>query len=283
MVTSPVELARAASAAVKAPRDAASTVLAGLGAGRRAVKGGSASTLNGPIGPSRRYTWTSYSLADVKRVRKALGGTLNDIVVATATRGFRDLLLARGEDVEDRTVRVIIPIALHARDAKGTAVASGLYENRITGVFADLPVGEPDPVERARMIREQLSALKASREGVAGDTITKLSGFAPATFLALGQRAAAKVQQGTINSVVSNVPGPQVPMYALGRKVLAAYPSPPIFPVGARMGVAVFSYNGNLHFGLIADYSSVPDLHVLRDGIRAGLDELLEATAAPVA
>ena len=109
MVTSPVELARAASAAVKAPRDAASTVLAGLGAGRRAVKGGSASTLNGPIGPSRRYTWTSYSLDDVKRVRRALGGTLNDIVVATATRGFRDLLLGRGEDVEDRTVRVIIP------------------------------------------------------------------------------------------------------------------------------------------------------------------------------
>src|SRR6478672_11215250 len=188
IVSSPVELARAASSAVRAPREAASTVLAGVGAGRRAFSGGSASSMNGPIGPSRRYTWTSYGLDDVRRVRKALGGTLNDIVVATATRGFRDLLLSRGEDVEDRTVRVIIPIALHARDAKGTAVAAGLYENRITGVFADLPVGEPDPVERARIIREQLSALKASREGVAGDTITKLSGFAPATFLALGQR-----------------------------------------------------------------------------------------------
>ena len=148
-------------------------------------------------------------------------------------------------------------------------------------MFADLPVGEPDPVERARLIREQLAALKASREGVAGDTLTKLSGFAPATFLALGQRAAAKVRQGTINSVVSNVPGPQVPLYALGRKVQAAYPSPPIFPVGARMGVAVFSYNGGLHFGLIADYSTVPDLHVLRDGIRSGLDEP-EATGAAV-
>ena len=90
------------------------------------------------------------------------------------------------------------------------------------------------------------------------------------------------MRQGTINSVVSNVPGPQVPLYALGRKVQAAYPSPPIFPVGARMGVAVFSYNGGLHFGLIADYSTVPDLHVLRDGIRAGLDELLEATGAAV-
>jgi WS/DGAT/MGAT family acyltransferase len=277
VATSPVELARAAKAAVAAPRHVAATALAGVTAGHRALRGGSAKSLNGPIGPSRRYTWTSYSLADVKRVREQLGGTLNDVVVATAASGFRALLLSRGEDLEGRSVRVIIPIALHARDARGTAVAAGLYENRITGVFADLPVGEPDPVERARLIREQLAALKASREGVAGDALTKLSGFAPATFLALGQRAAAQMRQGTINSVVSNVPGPQVPLYALGRKVLAAHPSPPIFPVGARMAVAVFSYNGGLHFGLIADYSTVPDVHVLRDGIRAGLDELLAA------
>jgi WS/DGAT/MGAT family acyltransferase len=234
--------------------------------------------LNGPIGPSRRYAWTSYPLEDVKRVRRAVGGTLNDVVVATATRGFRDLLLARGESLDGRTVRVIIPIALHARDARGTAVASGFYENRITGVVADLPVGVEDPLERARLVREQLTVLKASKQGAAGDAITKLAGFAPATFLALGQRAAAQVRQSRVNSVVSNVPGPQVPLYALGRRVSAAYPSPPIFPVGARTGVAVFSYDGNLHFGVIADYSSVPDVHVLRDGIRAGLDELLQAT-----
>jgi diacylglycerol O-acyltransferase / wax synthase len=280
---SPVELARSAARAVRGPRDVAATALAGLSAGRRLSRGGSASSLNGPIGPSRRYTWTSYPLADVKRVRSAIGGTINDIVLATATRGFRDLLVDRGEEVEGRTVRVIIPIALHARDAKGTAVAAGVYENRVTGVFADLPVGEADPLERARIIREQLAALKTSREGAAGDTLTKLAGFAPATFLALGQRAAAQMGQATVNSVVSNVPGPQVPLYALGRKVLAAYPSPPVFPIGARMAVACFSYDGTLHFGLIADYSTVPDLHVLRDGIRAGLDELLEATAAPVA
>lgn len=280
-VRSPAAIARSAWSAAQAPGSAASTALAALTAGRRASRGGSASSLNGPIGPSRRYTWTSYSLDDVKRVRSSIGGTINDIVAATATRGFRDLLIARGEDVADRTVRVIIPIALHARDAQGTAVAAGLYENRITGVFADLPVGERDPLERARIIREQLASLKASREGAAGDALTKLSGFGPATFLALAQRAAAHMHQRMINSVVSNVPGPQVPMYALGRRVLAAYPSPPIFPVGARVAVACFSYNGELHFGLIADYSTVPDLHVLRDGIKAGLGELLDAVAAP--
>ena len=279
VVRSPVQVARGAVSAVRGPVAAAETAVAGLALGRRAARGGSASTLNGRIGPSRRYTWTSYPLEDVKRVRRALGGTLNDVVVATATRGFRDLLLARGEPLEGSTVRVIIPIALHARDARGTAVAGGFYENRITGVVADLPVGVEDPIERARLIREQLTMLKASKQGAAGDAITKLAGFAPATFLALGQRAAAQMRQSRVNSVVSNVPGPQVPLYALGRRVLAAHPSPPIFPVGARTGVAVFSYDGNLHFGVIADYSSVPDVHVLRDGIRAGLEELLAATA----
>jgi diacylglycerol O-acyltransferase len=284
IVRSPLKVVGGALAAARGPIGAAETAVAGFALGRRAARGGSASTLNGRIGPSRRYVWTSYSLADVKRVRAVLGGTLNDVVVATATRGFRDLLLSRGESLDGRSVRVIIPIALHARDARGTAVASGLYENRITGVVADLPVGVEDPLERARLVREQLTALKASKQGAAGDAITKLAGFAPATFLALGQRAAAQAPQSRVNSVVSNVPGPQVPLYALGRRVLAAHPSPPIFPVGARVGVGGFSFVGNLHFGVIADYSSVPDVHVLRDGIVAGLDELLVATSelAPI-
>ncbi len=135
-------------------------------------------------------------------------------------------------------------------------------------MIADLPVGVEDPVERARLIRDQLAALKASKQGAAGDTITKLAGFAPATFLTLGQRAAAQLNQGRVNSVV-----------ALGREALAIHPAPPVFPVGARTGVAVFSYHGNLHFGINADYSTVPDVHALRDGIHLGLTELLTATA----
>jgi diacylglycerol O-acyltransferase / wax synthase len=223
--------------------------------------------------------WTSYSFDDVKRVRRVLGGAINDIVVATAATGSRQLLLSRGESLDGEAVRVIIPIALHARDAKGTAATDGLYENRVTGMIADLPVGVEDPIERARLSRDQLAYLKTSKQGAAGDTLTKLAGFAPATFLALGQRAAAEMHQGWVNSVVSNVPGPQVPLYALGRQVLAAHPSPPIFPVGARTGVAVFSYNGNLHFGVIAGYSTVPDVHLPRHGIQRGLEELLEATS----
>jgi WS/DGAT/MGAT family acyltransferase len=279
VVRAPIVLARGIVAGVRRPRATVEMAIAGLEWGHWAVSGGSAATLNGPIGPSRRYVWTSYSLQDVKRIRRVIGGTVNDVVVATAATGFRDLLRSRGESLDGQVVRVLIPIALHARDARGTAVASGLYENRVTGVIVDLPVAVEDPLERARIIREQLAALKASKQGAAGDTLTKLAGFAPATFLALGQRAAAGMHQHSVNSVVSNVPGPQIPLYALGRPVLAAHPAPPIFPVGARTGVAVVSYNGNMHFGIIADYSTVPDVHVLRDGIQRGLEELLDATS----
>lgn len=286
LARSPLELTRKAISGLRTPRQTIEMAAAAspyirwflpfVSASRG---GGPASSLNGPIGPSRRYMWTSYSLDDVKRVRSMLGGTLNDVVVATATTGFRQLLLSRGELGKEDVVRVIVPIALHARDARGTATASGLYENRVTGVVADLPVGVEDPIERAALIRDQLKELKASKQGAAGDALTKLSGFAPATFLALGQRAAAGMPQRRVNSVVSNVPGPQVPLYALGRQVLAAHPSPPIFPVGARVSVAVFSYNGDLHFGIIADYGTVPDVPVLRDGIQQGLKELLDATS----
>jgi len=180
----------------------------------------------------------------------------------------------------------LVPIALHARDAKGTAVhaGDGRYENKATAVPTDLPVAIDDPLERARIVHEQMKAIKASKEAAAGDAITKLSGFAPATFLAIGLRAAASLPaQTSINSVVSNVPGPQMALYALGRRLLECYPCPPVFPIGARTGVAIWSYDGTLHFGIIGDYASVPDIHVLRDGIRAGFEELhaLVAGSAP--
>ena len=197
IVTSPVELARAASPPSRrraTPRRPCSRASAPAAA---RFSGGSASSMNGPIGPSRRYTWTSYSLADVKRVRKALGGTLNDIVVATATSGFRDLLLSRGEDVETQT---------RPRDHPDRPARAGREGHRGGGRLVREPASPAcSPTCRsASPIRSSArgssasssSALKASREGVAGDTLTKLSGFAPATFLALGQRAAAKVQPG---------------------------------------------------------------------------------------
>ena len=210
----------------------------------------------------------------------APGPSTADLVADTVSNVIRSpVQLARNALSAVQAPRESVETAIALPAAKGTAIATGVYENRVTGVIADLPVGVEDPVERARLIRDQLAALKASKQGAAGDTITKLAGFAPATFLALGQRAAAQLNQGRVNSVVSNVPGPQVPLYALGHKILAIHPAPPVFPVGARTGVAVFSYNGNLHFGINADYSTVPDVHALRDGIHLGLTELLTATA----
>jgi WS/DGAT/MGAT family acyltransferase len=283
LVRSPTEQMRAIAELAKTPQGFMDTLSGTLSTGRRATASGSATSLNGPIGPNRRYTYTKYPLDAVKEIREEIGGTVNDIVLAAATRGFRDLLLARGEALEDRVVRVLVPIALHARDAKGMAVPSGdgRYENKATAVPTDLPVAVEDPLERARIVHEQMKEIKASNEAAAGDTISKLSGFAPATFLAIGIRAAAALPaQTSINSVVSNVPGPQIPLYACGRRLVESYPCPPVFPIGARTGIAIWSYDGVLHFGIIGDYASVPDIHVLRDGIRAGFEELHDLVAS---
>ena len=277
LAASPLAQLRAAVGVAKAPQQVLTTI-SGVASVRRILSGGSPS-LNGPIGPNRRYKYTSYPLSAVKEIRRGVGGTVNDIVLAATARGFRDLLRSRGEALEDRAVRVLVPIALHARDATGRAVheGDGRYENKVTGAMVDLPVGLDDPLERARIIRERMEALKVSDEPAAADTLTRLSGFAPATFLSLGIRAAASLPpQNWVNSVVTNVPGPQIPLYAVGRRMLACYPYPPLFPIGSRTGVAIWSYNGTLHFGVSGDFASVPDIYVLRDGIQAGFVELHE-------
>jgi len=277
LVRSPAEQLRAIGELTKTPQNLIETLTATMSTEGTTTAPASATSLNGPIGPNRRYTYVKYPLDAVKEIRREIGGTVNDIVLAAATRGFRDLLLARGEALEGRVVRVLIPVALHARDAKGMAVPSGdgRYENKATVVPTDLPVAVDDPLERARIVHEQMKEIKASNKAAAGNAISQLSGFAPATFLAIGIRAAAALPaQTSINSVVSNVPGPQIPLYACGRRLLESYPCPPVFPIGARTGVAIWSYDGVLHFGIIGDYASVPDIHVLRDGIRAGFEEL---------
>jgi WS/DGAT/MGAT family acyltransferase len=283
MVRSPAEQMRALQEAANLPGGLMETLTAGIAtAAKQAAVEPSATSLNGPIGPKRRYAFTKYTLDEVKEIRTEIGGTVNDIVLAAATRGFRDLLLSRGEMTEGRMVRIMVPIALHARDASGRAVhaGDGQYENKATAVVAELPVSIEDPLERARLIHEQLKELKASPQVAAGDTLSKLSGFAPATFLSVGVRAAAAMPpQTAINSVVSNVPGPQMTLYAVGRRLVESYPCPPVFPIGARTGVAIWSYDGVLHFGINADHGSVPDIDVLRDGILAGFRELHDLVA----
>jgi diacylglycerol O-acyltransferase / wax synthase len=237
-------------------------------------------TLNGPVGPHRRWLWARGDLATVKAVRTSLGGTVNDVVLAAVTHGFRELLSRRGEPVAGRTVRTLVPVSLRSDGERGT------YHNRVAAMFADLPVGIADPVERYQALRDHLEQLKRSNESLTAEALVALSGAAPAPLLELFMRGATRVVgrvgQRAVNTVTTNVPGPQQPLFLLGRQMVEAFPFVPIAE-GVRIGVAIFSYDGALTFGLTGDYDTTADLQVLADGIEAGLAELAAAAGLAAA
>jgi WS/DGAT/MGAT family acyltransferase len=244
-------------------------VARGLRAWTGVVRPTPVSTLNGPIGPHRRWDWARTTLADVKTVRRGLGGTVNDVVLTVLTRGFRDLLVSRDESVEGRVVRTLVPVSVRTPGERGT------YNNRVSAMIAELPVGLADPAERLDAIRAQMDGLKESKQAVAGEVLTSLSGFAPSLLLALGTRVAMRIPQRNINTVTTNVPGPQMQLYACGRSMLEAFPFVPLASQ-VRIGVAIFSYNGMLNYGVTGDYDTAADIAVLCSGIEAGMTELLK-------
>ncbi|HSO95142.1 MAG TPA: wax ester/triacylglycerol synthase family O-acyltransferase, partial [Acidimicrobiia bacterium] len=268
MARSPYEQLRALRAASRVPLQALAQlgeIVSGFAALAGVVPRPPVSSLNGPIGPHRRYGWASTTVDDIKRIRKELGGTFNDVVLTGITAGFRTLLESRGETV-DRVVRTLVPVSVRGRDLSGRAVGDGTYDNKVSAMFADLPVGVADPVERLHTVSAQLAGLKDSNQAVAGEALTSMSGFAPPVLLALGTRIAAKAAQRNVNTITTNVPGPQLPLYVLGRRMRTAYP---YVPLGAqcRTAVAIFSYDGQVNFGVTGDYDTTPDLDVLCRGI----------------
>ncbi|HVB90838.1 MAG TPA: wax ester/triacylglycerol synthase family O-acyltransferase [Acidimicrobiales bacterium] len=277
MVTSPYEQLRAARAQTRVLRQAAAyakEVGSGLLSMGGLVRPTPPSSLNGPIGPHRRYAWASTSVEDIKQVRKGLGGTFNDVVLASITNGFRELLLSRGEDVE-RVVRTLVPVSVRPRDASGKAVGDGTLENKVSAMFAELPVAIEDPADRLRAITEQMEGLKESKQAMAGEALTSMSGFAPPMLLALGMRLATRAAQRNVNTITTNVPGPQFPLYAAGRKMIRAFP---YVPLGGqiRIGIAIFSYDGEVNFGITGDYDTTADLDVLSGGIEDGMAQMLK-------
>ena len=227
-----------------------------------------ASSLNGPIGPHRRWDWARSELSDVKRIRDALGGTVNDVVLTAIAGGFRELLASRGESTQ-RDVRTLVPVSVRASGDRE-------YNNRVSAIFANLPVGIEDPVERLAAMHEQMDQLKRSHSAVAGDVLVGLSGFAPAMLLSLGLRAASRMPQRSVQTVTTNVPGPQKTLYAAGRRMLEAFPYVPLAG-RVRIGVAIFSYDGGLHFGVTGDWDQAPDIGVLCRGIETSMADLLAA------
>lgn len=155
----------------------------------------------------------------------------------------------------------------------------GVITNRVSAVLANLPVGEPDPLRRLGLLREQMDGLKRTRQAVGAELLTQLLGFAAPTLLALGTRAAFSMGQPLVQTVTTNVPGPRFPLYILGRRMVRAYPYVPIGD-DVRISIAIYSYLGRLSFGVTADYDSSPDLDVLTKGIRRGLAELRPGTKA---
>ena len=270
---SPVEAIESSWLALTRPRQLMSSLVeTARGAAETAKLVRSAGgRLNGPLGPHRSYAWARGSLSDVKEIRKSLGGTVNDVVLASITRGFRDLLVSRGEPIEGRAVRTMVPVSVRRAGESG-----GVYNNRVSAMFAELPVGLADPVERLGAVRMQMAGLKESGQAVAGEVLTSLGGFAPALLLDLGTRLALRTPQQSVQTITTNVPGPQCPLYVLGREMLDSFP---YVPVGGRIrqAIAIFSYVGRLTFGVTADADNVPDIEVLAHGIEEGLAELVKA------
>ncbi len=230
-----------------------------------------ASSLNGPIGPHRRWAWARARLSEVKQIRAAHGTTINDVVLAAITHGFRELLLSRGEPVDGRVIRSLVPVSVRAENEHGT------YNNKVSAMFAELPIGLEDPVERLLSLHEQMQHLKQSGQAVAAERLTALGGFAPALLLALGGRAGTRLPQSSVNTVTTNVPGPQQPLYLAGRRMLEAFP---FVPLGGhvRVGVAIFSYDGGINFGVTGDFDTAPDIGALCAGIERGIAELVTVT-----
>jgi len=273
----PGEGVRRLREAIRKPLSSAGAMLGGARAAAAAVpvlRRTQETSLNGPIGPHRKYAWARGRLTDVKTIRVAFGGTVNDVILTVVTRGFRDLLLARGEDVEGMTIRSMVPVSVRTADAQGTP------DNRVSAMWAELPVGLVDPVARLRSVSLQMDGLKESGQAVGGEVLTSLGAFAPPVLLALGGRLATRVPHRNMNTVTTNIPGPQYPLYCVGRRVLEMYPYMPLANT-VRTGVSIFSYDGGIYVGVTGDADTAPDIDVLCAGVEAGLAELLELAGSP--
>lgn len=228
--------------------------------------------LNGPIGPRRDWGWVSADLGAVKAVKNRHGGTVNDVVLAATAGGFRRLLLARGQEVDGRTLRTMVPVSTRHADEHGT------LGNRVSAVFADLPVGVADPLGRLTAVTAQLRSLKDGGTALGVDALLGAADLLPGSLFALGVKVWAHSPQRIFSTVTTNVPGPQEPRYLLGRRMTDMYP---YIPLGAdlRITIGIASYAGRLAWGITGDHDSVPDLQVLTDGIEQSLAELISLSA----
>jgi len=228
-------------------------------------------SLNVPIGAKRRLAVMRVPLDDLKEIKRSLGGTVNDVVLAVATGGIRRLLVERGDPLPDQGLRAMVPVNIRAA---GEELAMG---NRVTSLYVDLPVGVEAPLERYARQVEEAESLKSGTQALGSTTLLDITEHAPPVIHSFLARSLFATR--LFNVTITNVPGPQIPLYGFGARMTEAWPLVPLAADHA-VGLAATSYDGNVFFMLNADRDSMPDLDLLADGMERTLGELLEAAAS---
>ncbi len=227
--------------------------------------------LGGRLSQQRRVVTVRTALADYQEVRGEHGGTVNDVILATVTGALRGWLLGRAESMSGvKNVRTVVPVSVSDRDLEATSLGSP-----IIAYFVDLPVGEASPVVRLHQVSYAFKAHKDTGRGVAANRLAGIAGFAPSTFHAIGARVAADELRRGFQLSVTNVPGPQSPLFAAGARMLETYPVHPLLP-GHALAIGVTSYDGNVFYGITADRDLIPDVEVLGQSVPEALAELLD-------
>jgi diacylglycerol O-acyltransferase / wax synthase len=270
--TIPAEIGRSVRAVFRGPRRIAGGLRdAAVGVGAMAWAGlnpAPASPYNKSIGPHRRFTWVRANLQDIKAIKDELGGTVNDVVLSVVAGGLGGHLRRRGINTDGLELKAMVPVSVR------TDVQRGALGNRVAAMMAPLPVWCQEPVARLDIVREQLKGLKSGGQAVGAQVLTDLSGFAPPTIMDQASRLMAR--QRFFNVVVTNVPGPQFPLYLLGRRMLDPFPMVPLAKNQA-LGIALLSYDGRINFGLVGDYDLLWDLDEFALELEQALSELADA------
>jgi diacylglycerol O-acyltransferase len=271
--TMPGEMVRGARRLVRAPRRALSQIKDGfVNVGATTLAGINAPAPSTPfnvdIGPHRRYTYLDAELAQLKAIKDSLGGTLNDVVLASVALALGRYLRDRGHDTDGLVLKAMVPVSVRAESERGA------LGNKVAAMWAPLPVGVENPADCLGQIAAAMEDLKKSGQAVGAQVLTDLAGFAPPTILS--QAARLQARQPFFNLVVTNVPGPQFPLYLLGRRLKGLFP---VVPLAQRqaLGIAVMSYDGHLGFGLLGDFDALPDIESIARDLRWGIDSLARA------
>jgi diacylglycerol O-acyltransferase len=265
VVTSAAVLRSAAEAGSQVRRVAAAL------SGRRPER---TSPISGPLSHQRRVVTVDTRLADHRKIRDVHGGTVNDVVLATVAGGLRAWLMTRSESMSGlRRVHAVVPVSVIDEELEATSLGS-----QIAAHFVDLPVGESSPIVRLHQVSYSFQAHKDTGRGVAANRLAGIAGFAPTTFHAIGSRVAAEELRRGYQLSVTNVPGPQSPLYAAGARMVGTYPVPPLLP-GHPLAIGVTSYDGKVFYGITADRDWLPDADLLGSCLAEALDELLDASS----